>query len=316
MVYNIVCVFDYKYIQHAAVMLCSLLENNLKKEFSIYCITDIKSYNILNKCRYNDISDVEKLTNLCKQYKAELFILPCSLEGIQDLPIGQWSTFMYLKLFMPIVLPNEIKRCLFLDVDMVINDDIDSLYNMELNNNVIAAAEDIPDCIEYKSRLQLLEEDVYINSGVMVCDMIRWREMQHRNDIFDFARSISVNIRNEQDVLAVYFRKLIKLIPIKWNMVTFYFMQTPKIFECYIPQLKAARRNPAIIHFAAPIKPWFSDCIHPYRNLYRKYLMKTPWRDAIFTRYETLSLFQRIKRTIRLFLLSCGILKNPMFLTK
>lgn len=316
MVYNIVCVFDYKYVQHAAVMLCSLFENNLNKYFSIYCITDTKSYYLLNKIEDRGISDIEKLTNLCKQYKAELFIFPCSLESIQDLPVGQWSTFMYLKLFMPILLPNEIERCLFLDVDMVINDNIDSLYNIELDNNVIAAAEDIPDCIKYKPRLHLLEEDIYINSGVMVCDMIRWREMQRRCDIFDFARSISTNIRNEQDVLAVYFRRSIKIIPIKWNMVTFYFMQTPKIFKRYIPQLRAARRNPSIIHFAAPIKPWFSDCTHPYRGLYHKYLLKTPWSDVVFARFEDLSLFQRFKRKIRLFLLSCGILKDSMYLIK
>lgn len=39
----------------------------------------------------------------------------------------------------------------FLDVDMIINEDITELYHINLANNIIAAAEDIPDCVHIKS---------------------------------------------------------------------------------------------------------------------------------------------------------------------
>lgn len=72
---------------------------------------------------------------------------------------------MYLKLLIPQRLPNDTARCLFLDVDIIINSDIDPLYTMDLNNAILAAAEDIPDCIMHKNRLGLDSNEKYINSG-------------------------------------------------------------------------------------------------------------------------------------------------------
>ena len=73
-------------------------------------------------------------------------------------------------------------------------------------------------------------------------------------------------------MIALYFRGMLKILPIRWNMVTFYFNRIPKIFPKYLPELQKAKRYPAIIHFAAPIKPWFRDSQHPYAYLYKKYL--------------------------------------------
>lgn len=302
-------------MQHTAVMLCSLFETNPTKEFSVFLITDTYSYLRINQQHGDVHSDTCRLQELCGNYGHKLYIIQCSLSEIEDLPIGQWSTFMYLKLFMPRVLPEKVDRCLFLDVDMVINADIVELYQIDLYGRIIAAVEDIPDCLAHKSRLGLSENDLYINSGVMVCDIAKWRNMQKSTDIFDFTRRVVQTIMNEQDVIALYFKGLIKVLPIKWNMVTFYFLQTPKIFDKYLPQLKEARRKPCIIHFAAPIKPWFSDCSHPYGCLYRKYLAKTPWKCAKFDRYEQLSLHQRLKKRVKRGLLFLGVIKDPFYLT-
>ena len=153
-IYNIVCVSDDSYIQHAAVMLCSLFENNRNKIFHIYLLTT----GIQTETE-------EKLRKFCKQYHAELTHLTCSIKELSNLPVGQWNAIMYLKLLIPQLLPNDTARCLFLDVDIIINSDIDPLYTMDLNNAILAAAEDIPDCIMHKKRLGLDSNEKYINSG-------------------------------------------------------------------------------------------------------------------------------------------------------
>jgi len=117
---------------------------------------------------------------------------------------------MYYKLYIPTILPQEAERCLFLDVDMVINADIAELYNIELSDNVIAAAEDIPDCILHKQRIGLSQNDLYINSGVMVCDLKKWRMLEYSQPIFNFTRSVAAKIQNEQDVIAMYFKDKLK----------------------------------------------------------------------------------------------------------
>lgn len=300
--YNIVCVSDESYAQHAAVMLCSLFETNKHKHFTIYFLT-------------TSLCDITKqrLTSLCSSHNSSISFCQFSADELSDLPIGQWNTIMYFKLLMPYVLPQSEGRCLFLDVDMIINDDIDELYNTDLQGNAFAATEDIPDCIIHKQRLGLSQQDVYINSGVMVCDLTEWRRRYAAEKIIDYARKISNIIINEQDVLVLYFKNSIKILPIKWNMVTFYFERVPRIFDKYKCELKEARRNPGIVHFACPIKPWYKDCQHPYKSLYKKYLRMTEWKNYKFMIFENMTVWGRTKRIIRIFLNSVGIIKDDSY---
>ena len=301
--YNIVCVADEGYAQHTAVMLCSLFENNKDKSFRVFLFTNaLKEYT------------TEWLQALCKKYHSHIEVITIADEGIKDLPIGQWTTMMYYKLFMPTILPKEIERCLFLDVDMVINDNVTPLYHWDLQGSIIAAAEDIPDCVAIKERIGLSQEDIYINSGVMVCDLRKWRQMEAQKPIFDFVRNVSSRIINEQDVLAIYFKGLITLLPIRWNMVTFYYFREPKIFPKYLPFLADSKKNPGIIHFAAPIKPWFRDCQHPFRYLYKYFLEKTDWGDNyVFPYWEKLTRRQRINKIIKNFLNRYGFMKDSIY---
>lgn len=300
--YNIVIVSNEGYIQHAAVMLTSLFCTNKDKHFVIWLLTDGITKETMSK-----------LQTVCATYRAELKVITCGIDNLGDFPVGQWNPIMYFKLLIPQLLPATEKRCLFLDVDMIVHDDITMLYHWELDNNVIAAAEDMPDCITFKPRLGLKDTDLCINSGVMVCDLEKWRQMEQEQPIMKYATSIIHKIVNEQDVIACYFKDKIALLPIRWNMTTFYFNRKPKIFSRYLPELEAAKQCPGIIHFAAPIKPWFKDCQHPYRQLYKQYLRLTPWRGYKFPSYEKLSKWGRIKKTIRNWLNRNGLMKDSIF---
>lgn len=300
--YNIVIVSNEGYIQHAAVMLVSLFTMNKDKHFVIYLLTDGITKETMSK-----------LQTVCVTHGAELKVITCGIDNLGDFPVGQWNPIMYFKLLIPQLLPATEKRCLFLDVDMIVHDDITALYHWNLQDKVIAAAEDMPDCITFKPRLGLKDTDFCINSGVMVCDLEKWRQMEHKQPIMDYATAIIHKIVNEQDVIACYFKDKIALLPIRWNMTTFYFNRCPKIFSKYLHGLGWAKKYPGIIHFAAPIKPWFKDCQHPYRKLYKQYLKLTPWRNYQFPIYEQLSKWGRIKKTMRNWLNRNGMMKDCGF---
>lgn len=300
--YNIVIVSNEGYIQHAAVMLVSLFTMNKDKHFVIYLLTD----GITNATE-------DKLREVCDAHQADLKVIKCGIDNLGDFPVGQWQPIMYFKLLIPQLLPSTEKRCLFLDVDMVVHDDITSLYEWNLGDKVIAAAEDMPDCVAFKPRLGLKDTDLCINSGVMVCDLEKWRLMEQKQPIMAYATNIISKIVNEQDVIACYFKDKIALLPIRWNMTTFYFNRCPKIFSKYLHGLDWAKKYPGIIHFAAPIKPWFKDCQHPYRKLYKQYLKLTPWRNYQFPIYEQLSKWGRIKKTMRNWLNRNGMMKDCGF---
>lgn len=300
--YNIVIVSDEGYIQHAAVMLTSLFCTNRDKHFVVYLFTDGVNAQTEGKLR-----------EVCETYRTELNVITCGIDNLGDFPVGQWQPIMYFKLLIPQLLPATEDRCLFLDVDMIVHDDITTLYHWDLQDKVIAAAEDMPDCIAFKPRLGLKDSDLCINSGVMVCDLKKWRQMEQENPIMEYATGIIHKIVNEQDVIACYFKDKIALLPIRWNMTTFYFNRRPKIFSKYLHELDCAKKFPGIIHFAAPIKPWFKDCQHPYRKLYKQYLKLTPWHDYQFQIYEQLTPWGRVKKTIRNWLNRNGMLKDGIF---
>lgn len=310
MVYEIVIVCNDSYVQHAAVMLCSLFDTNKGKRFHINLLTD-------------GLTEANKsaLEAFCKEHGSTLSVtIPdSSYNGIElsSLPVGQWHTMMYYKLFIPRIMPSTLDRCLFLDVDMVVCDDISALYNQDISDFTIFAAADTPDALLHKKRLGLEKDAIYINSGVMLCNLERWRKMESERPIIQFTYGIRDRIVNEQDVIACYFQGEFRIMPIRWNMVTFYFWRYPNIDQRYLPQLKDARRNPGIVHFASPVKPWYRDSYHPYAHLYRRYLRKTPWKDAPgFGYYEKLTRFGRFKKLVRRTLNRFDIMHDVMYLVK
>lgn len=265
---NIVIVSNDAYTQHAAVMLTSLFESNNDVNFHVFLLTD-------------GISDVNqtRLMCLCQSYGNSLEVLMPEKElyqiglDISSLNSSSWNSMIYYKLFMPIILPEDVSRCLFLDVDMVVVDDLTLLYKTELgNDNVIAAVEDVISCQQRKEVLGLNESEPYVNSGVMVCDIDKWRSEEKERPIFRFVQEWSDKIINEQDVLAIYMRDKIKLLPIRWNMVGCNYLRQKYVFPQYYSQLSRARKHPAIHHFCTLIQPWYADSPHPYRQLYKKYL--------------------------------------------
>lgn len=268
---NIVIVANDGYIQHAAVMLTSLFDSNNKEQFRIFLLTD--SISDTNRIRLNKLCDA--YNNKIEVHIPELELKQSCNIDITRLPSGSWSTMIYYKLFMPSILPADVNRCLFLDVDMVVVDDIKPLYEIDMEDNyTIAAVEDVLSCMPRKGVLGMEAEAPYINSGVMVCDIARWRKMEKERPIFNFVQEWSDRIINEQDVIAVYMTDRIKLLPIRWNMVSCNYLRQRFVFPKYYPELHEARKHPAIHHFCTFVQPWYADSPHPYKGLYRKYLIQ------------------------------------------
>lgn len=310
---NIVIVSNDAYIQHAAVMLTSLFESNNDSSFRVFLLTDGISYE--NKSR---------MKCLCQTYGSKLEILIPEKElhhigiEISSLNSSRWNSMIYYKLFMPSILPNDVERCLFLDVDMVVVDNLIPLYETEFNDDcVIAAVEDVISCQARKVSLGLQESDIYINSGVMVCDIKKWRKEEAKRPIFNFVHEWSDKVINEQDVLAVYMQNRIKPLPLRWNMVGCNYLRKKFVFPKYYEELSYARKHPAIHHFCTLIQPWYSDSPHPYRHLYIKYLgiyaskvgitvdFKFPYKKRPKTLFQKLR--HRIARILNLF----DVIKQP-----
>ena len=254
---NIVCIADEAYAQHTAVMLASLFDHNPTRRFRVFLMT----YTMSSETK-------RRLAEVAKGH-GELHILEDDYKdsGIDALKTETtnkaWNQIMYLKLLIPQMLPHDVERFLFLDVDMVINHSIDELYSIDLKGNIVAACDDYKFQDAHRQRLGLKKTELYVNSGVMVVDLMAWREKEKRCPMIDFLKAYKEVLNNDQDGFAIYFRGQIMSLPNRWNVTTFYFEQEPRILDKYIGEVDELRRNPYIIHFCEPIKPWFADCKHP-----------------------------------------------------
>lgn len=309
--YNLVCIADETYAQHAAVMIASLFATNPSKQFRVFLMTFVMQKETKKKLE-DMVNEYGSITFIENDYEGT---------GIQTLKsetsTKAWNPIMYLKLLIPQFLPQDVDRFLFLDVDMVVNADIEPLYEIPFSGNIVYACEDYKYLQAHKYRLGLREEDLYINSGVMMVDLKAWREKDKQFPTIECLKQYADRLNNDQDGFALYFKGEIALLPTnKWNATTFFFEQEPRILDKYLAEVDKVRRNPYIIHFCEPVKPWFKDCLHPYRNLYRKYLEMTPWKDYKYPMSGTYRGLALVKYYIKYWLNACGIRREPMSLVR
>lgn len=308
--YNIVCVADESYAQHAAVMLASLIDHNKEKNFHVFLLTTGMSADTMERLR--SVLNSHGVITFCQagDHLKELKGLRTATEH------KTWNSIMYLKLLIPQFLTQDVERLMFLDVDMVVCSDITEVYELSLGDNVVAACDDYKFQQASRDLLKLHPSEQYINSGMMVIDLDAWRTIEETKPMADFISEYRHLLRNDQDGIALYFRGKIQLVPNRWNATTFYFEQLPRVLDKYLSEVDEIRHNPAIVHFCEPVKPWFRDCHHPYRHLYRHYLALTPWHEYTFPYYVNPYTLKFWKEELKYWLNRWGIRREPMCLVK
>ena len=147
----------------------------------------------------------------------------------------------------------NIDKILYLDPDIVIQDDISKLWDIDVSNHVLAAAQDdtIPERDGY----------IYFNSGVMLINIRKWRERKISKKAIKY---VSKNITNHTDQDAVndilkgdYLR-----ISKKWN-------SNP---------ISGKREGLKIIHFLGSEKPWWYKSTMSIVPEYFQLIDSTPFR--------------------------------------
>ena len=104
---------------------------------------------------------------------------------------GERTGSYYIKVLVPELLPPDVQRCVYLDVDLLFLGDVAGLWDTNLGDAIAACCTDTyirtlihskirPDCDvagrrEFLMSLGLDPELPYFNSGVMVIDVARWR---------------------------------------------------------------------------------------------------------------------------------------------
>lgn len=267
---------DENYIDKLAVSLVSIFKFHTENEIEIH----ILSNNILE-------GSLEKITEMSKKYHAVLNVY--KVDDIEKLigkkvNIDHLSLAAYSRIFIPELLSSEIERVIYLDVDIILNSNLESLYRQDLNGKIIGGVKSIIDLSNSKNNI----EEFHINSGVILFDLVKCRNFDFVKKCLDFIRSHEGNLPfHDQTVINEVCKTNIYPLSLKYNVMSFVFYLNYKKFTS-VYQLKDyyseeeynnARKNPNIIHMTSWVigRPWEIECKHPYQKNYLEYLSITPW---------------------------------------
>lgn len=202
---------------------------------------------------------------------------------LSDAPArGHISAAAYYRLFLPELLPEHVRKIVYLDCDVVVCRPIEDLWETNLGRHGIAAVMK-PRAREFAD-VGLREETDYFNSGVMVLDVYRWRERHIRQAALNFVATHPGRIHgHDQPALNHVFAGHWLRLDSRWNQQFKFFFHTAAYLGLKRSELRQLREDPFIIHYTTGAKPWNSTSDHPWRSKYYEILDRTPfagWRPA------------------------------------
>ena len=254
---------DY-FIPYCATFLKSMAEHsNSDKNYDILLLSqDVSDINVKN---------VKKMLSAWKNISLRVLDPSVLIDQYTFHIEGHFSKETYYRLVLPELLPNYDK-VLYLDSDMIAMDDVAKIYDEDIDGYLLAACHDADtaglyngyrkDKKEYTDKILKLKEPYqYFQAGVLLLNLKEFRKRYTTKQVLDFAVSEKWQLL-DQDILNKLCEGAVKYIDMSWNvMVDFAGIRINQIIALaprWLNEMyQEARKNPKIIHYAGPQKPWF-----------------------------------------------------------
>lgn len=198
-------------------------------------------------------------------------------------PKAHFSKEMYFRWWIGELFP-EYDKVLYLDCDTVVCCDLAELYREDVQNAAVAGVIDFATpavCRRISGQLGLSAMR-YINSGVLLMNAATWRSDHLAEACVSKLRQYGVLSCPDQDILNMICKDRIFYLNSKWNVQWQHFWDKPN--DCLEPPVLdafcAALRDPRIIHYTSPVKPW-NYPLAPYADLFWRYAKKLPFFSII-----------------------------------
>lgn len=274
---------DAGYFQHIAACLISLSETNPETRFSVVVLAT-SSADADNAKLTGSFGAHPNVTVSVQAFDAAL------LEGLPLGP-GYYPPEIYARFWVEHYFPKDAERVLYLDGDMVIVGSVAPLLEMSLDGAVLAAVQ-IPGSLS-PQRLGYDPSYGYFNSGVMVINLVRWREVQAERILVQAAHDLAPKLNDpDQDVLNYCFHDQVIRLDYIWNAISPFFRKI-SVLALSSSEMKRTVRNVRIVHFNGPGKPWHYLCFHPYAKTYLACVEKTAWRNFQPKDYTLLNIVKK-----------------------
>ena len=233
-------------------------DNYLEVAFNL--LLSLKKYHkdLVIHVIYDNLSakSVKKLMNFVEEEKigvVQLYYFDFSSSDFSIIQNDYISTTCYFRLYAPYII-TDVDRLLYLDPDIICQKNLEDLYNTDLGDNIIGACPNmLRDNTWYLKdiileNLHLPYETEYVNSGVLLIDMKKYREYLPMEILNDFLHEKKDIIEyQDQDTLNCLFLDKIKILPNYYN------------YQINAVDLWNLNFDQALIHYSEAKKPWKKD---------------------------------------------------------
>lgn len=264
---NILVTIDKNYLLPLKTMLCSLFLNHENTQFHIYLVhTNI------------DSGELNDLNSFCLRYNATLSCINGESLFLDAPLVKHYSSAMYYRLLAYKLLPDNIDKVLYLDPDILVINPLIGLYEIDLEDNLYAAASHISESkvLGYANQMRLNlpseQNSDYFNSGVMLMNLYLQRNKIDEQEIYNYVQNNkAVLLLPDQDVLnALYGKHILKISDLIYNYDVRYY-NVNVLLSNGQKDINWIMEHTCILHFCGKRKPWHKNYSGRFKVLYCHY---------------------------------------------
>ncbi len=192
----------------------------------------------------------------------------------------------------PLYLLQNEDRAIYMDADMVVTEDLSSLWTTQLKTPVGAVLDAHIVWAASPSMWRPWKEEglppftPYLNTGLMLMDLVKWRKERLTERTLNFLEKYELPCV-DQDALNLALRGEFDKLHPKFNSMPYHHLKMWRYLDTVESQdvIGEAITKPTIIHFHRSFfgKPWTFGCTHPGVKLWRNLAdqVRPKWRKKL-----------------------------------
>lgn len=268
-----------EYSQFLGVLIKSIIENSSKEwNYDIVILSKgIRSFNriLLNR-------EIENHSNFSIRYfDITDYLTKYEFHTDYHITIMTYSRLAMIDIF------KDYDKVVYLDCDVILNDDIQKLFSIDLGNNFVAAARDtvIAGIVNLdKDAKGLIDEDIrreqlsyntnvlgvkdptnYFNAGIIVVNLKEIKKYYKGEDLLKIAAAKNWKWFDQDVLNKICYGKTV-ILPQTWNVMSHDWniegIKTENLAPDYIrKEYNEARAKPQAIHYCGHCIPCFAPCV-------------------------------------------------------
>lgn len=173
-----------------------------------------------------------------------------------------------LRVLLPVYVPQNVERLVYMDVDMICLRPLDELFKLEMGNNAVAAVASLHS--EKNVAGLNMSSSRYFNAGLLVVDVPVWRSRELTQKVVDYYQQHSENLPLlEQDALNAVLDGEFTELDERFNFLV----------EVNNPLMIKYPETAAVLHCVNEAKAWTKGCMPQIYVLYWHYVRLSLWHD-------------------------------------